>query len=60
MQQKVSILIIEDEKTICDFIAKTLNSNDYKTITAVSGKEGMAILTSALPDLCLLYTSRCV
>lgn len=54
MQQKVSILIIEDEKTICDFIAKTLNSNDYKTITAVSGKEGMAILTSALPDLVLL------
>ena len=54
MQQKVSILIIEDEKTICDFIAKTLNSNDYKTITAVSGKEDMAILTSALPDLVLL------
>ena len=54
MQQKVSILIIEDEKTICDFIAKTLNSNDSKTITAVSGKEGMAILTSALPDLVLL------
>lgn len=54
MQQKVSILIIEDKKTICDFIAKTLNSNDYKTITAVSGKEGMAILTSALPDLVLL------
>ena len=54
MQQKITVLIIEDEKSICDFMAKTLNTNDYKTITTGSGKEGMAILTSALPDLVLL------
>ena len=54
MAQKISILIIEDEKSICDFIAKTLTSNDYKAVTAGSGKEGLAILTSALPDLVLL------
>ena len=36
------------------FIAKTLNASDYKAVTAGSGKEGLAILTSALPDLVLL------
>ena len=54
MQQKITILVIEDEKSICDFIAKTLNANEYRTITAGSGKDGMAVLTSALPDLVLL------
>ena len=26
MSQKISVLIIEDEKSICDFVAKTLQS----------------------------------
>lgn len=54
MVQKLSVLVIEDEKSICDFIAKTLNASDYKAVIAGSGKEGLAILTSALPDLVLL------
>ena len=54
MVQKLSVLVIEDEKSICDFIAKTLNASDYKAVTAGSGKEGLAILTSALPGLVLL------
>lgn len=54
MVQKLSVLVIEDEKSICDFIAKTLNASDYKAVTAGSGKEGLAILTSALLDLVLL------
>lgn len=54
MVQKLSVLVIEDEKSICDFIAKTLNASDYEAVTAGSGKEGLAILTSALPDLVLL------
>ena len=54
MVQKLSVLVIEDEKSICDFIAKTLNASDYKAVTAGSGKEGLAILTSALSDLVLL------
>ena len=54
MVQKLSVLVIEDEKSICDFIAKTLNASDYKAVTAGSGKESLAILTSALPDLVLL------
>ena len=39
MVQKLSVLVIEDEKSICDFIAKTLNASDYKAVTAGSGKE---------------------
>ena len=54
MLQKLSILVIEDEKSICDFITKTLNSQNYKTTSAHTGKDGLAILTSALPDLVLL------
>ena len=39
MVQKLSVLV---------------NASDYKAVTAGSGKEGLAILTSALPDLVLL------
>ena len=54
MTQKITVLIIEDEKSICDFMAKTLGAHDYKTNTAHTGKEGLAIMTSSLPDLVLL------
>ena len=54
MYQKVSILIIEDEKSICDFISKTLHSHDYKVTTAHNGKDGLTMITSSLPDLVLL------
>ena len=54
MIQKLSVLVIEDEKSICDFIGKTLTSHDYKVTTASTGKEGLAILTSSLPDVVLL------
>ena len=54
MLQKLSILVIEDEKSICDFITKTLTAQNYKTTSAHTGKDGLAILTSALPDLVLL------
>ena len=54
MLQKLSILVIEDEKSICDFITQTLNAQNYKTTSAHTGKDGLAILTSALPDLVLL------
>ena len=54
MYQKVSVLIIEDEKSIRDFISKTLSSSEYKVATAANGKDGMALITSSLPDLVLL------
>jgi len=54
MYQKLSVLIIEDEKSICDFIQKILDSNDYKVTVAHTGNEGLASITSNLPDLILL------
>lgn len=54
MVQKLSVLIIEDEKNICDFVAKTLKSEGYKVISAHTGRDGLAIMTSSLPDLVLL------
>ncbi len=54
MYHKISILVIEDEKSICDFIFRTLELNDYKVMTANTGKDGLAIITSQLPDLVLL------
>jgi len=54
MSQKVSVLIIEDEKSICDFMAKTLQSHGYRVTVAYNGKDGLAQMTSMLPDVVLL------
>ncbi|MBR6472668.1 MAG: response regulator [Firmicutes bacterium] len=54
MYQKISVLVIEDEKSICDFISRTLELNNYKVITAYTGKEGLTAITSLMPDLILL------
>ncbi len=54
MYQRISVLVIEDEKSICDFISRTLEINDYKVMAASTGKEGLAAITSALPDMVLL------
>ena len=51
MYQKISVL---DEKSICDFIGKTLDSHEYKVTAANNGKDGLALITSSLPDLVLL------
>lgn len=54
MMQRVSVLIIEDEKSICDFISKILGTNNYKVTSAPTGKEGLEVLTSLMPDIILL------
>lgn len=54
MSLKSTIIIIEDEKSICNFIETTLISNHYKVITASTGQEGLSFVTSHFPDLVLL------
>ncbi|MBP3759277.1 MAG: response regulator, partial [Firmicutes bacterium] len=54
MNQRISILVIEDEKSICDFISRTLDVNGYKVTSAFTGKEGLQSITSAPPDVVLL------
>lgn len=52
--QEFTILLIEDEKNITDFIIKILRSNNYKVLTATTGKEGLSIISSQCPDIILL------
>ena len=54
MNEKRVILVIEDERTISNFICRALNANDYKSIPAFSGKEGLSLFFSHSPDLVLL------
>ena len=54
MQAKMTILIIEDEKNICDFMATTLKAQGYKTITTGLGREGLSLTASQCPELILL------
>ena len=54
MTEKQSILIIEDERAISNFISRALSANDYRTIPAYTGKEGLSLFFSHGPDLVLL------
>lgn len=54
MEMKPVILIIEDEESICNFISAVLTSNQYQVVKAASGKEGLSMYHSYLPDLILL------
>lgn len=54
MTHKLSIVLVEDEKNICDFISTSLSAQDYRISTAHTGKEALPIITSQCPDLILL------
>ncbi|MCI6535551.1 response regulator transcription factor [Dorea sp. YH-dor228] len=54
MTPNYSILIIEDEKNILEFMSKTLKANGYRVTTAATGKAGLAIINSQCPDIILL------
>lgn len=54
MINQISILLVEDEVVISNFISTILCSNDYNVIKAESGKDAISLLTSKGPDLILL------
>lgn len=54
MSTNATILIIEDEPNICNFIAAALTASDYKVITCQTGKEALALIPSHCPDVVLL------
>lgn len=54
MKDKVVILVIDDEKGICDFFQKILTKEGYKVLTALSGEEGLTIVKREKPDIVLL------
>ena len=54
MNPKFSVLIIEDETHILNFMRKILTSHDYKVLSANTGKAGLEIISSQ----CLLARIR--
>jgi len=54
MSEKRMVLVIEDEHAINNFICRALTANDYKPISASSGREGLSLFFSYSPDLVLL------
>lgn len=48
------ILIVDDEKAICDSVADVLSSFGFETITSIDGKEGYELATTQSPDLIIL------
>lgn len=54
MSTKLSILIIEDEENICNFIKTSLQLQNYKVTTASTAAEGLCLINSGTIDLVLL------
>lgn len=54
MNEKIRILLIEDDRSICSFITTTLYTNGYLVTTAASGTEGISLAASNRPDVILL------
>ena len=54
MEQKKTILIVEDEKNIVDIIRFNLQRTGYDTLEAYDGEAGLAVAREKKPDLILL------
>lgn len=54
MNNKFSVLVIEDEKNILDFTVKSLTAHNYKVTPATTGKEALSLIASICPDIILL------
>jgi len=54
MANRQTMLIIEDEKNIGNYIETILISNGYKALRAMNGMSGLSMCTSHHPDLILL------
>lgn len=54
MNNKLLILLIEDETAISNFISTILTTHEYNVIKAKNGKDAILMATSHCPDLVLL------
>lgn len=54
MNIRFTVLIIEDEKNISSFMCKCLKLNQYKTLQAFTGTEGISLINSQCPDIIIL------
>tara|TARA_Y100000813_G_scaffold82199_1_gene58225 strand:- start:897 stop:1790 length:894 start_codon:yes stop_codon:yes gene_type:complete len=49
-----SILIVEDDEITRDMLKKSLETNDFKVLSAINGKEGLSMVRKTKPALILL------
>ena len=54
MSTKISILVIEDEKSMCSYITTYLSKDKYIVTSALTGSEGLSLTASLCPDVILL------
>ena len=54
MNTKANIIIIEDEKNICNFIETVLSPQGYQVTSAHTGTDGLKLIESLKPDVVLL------
>ena len=54
MPVKSKVLVVEDEKSISNFIVAILNANNYDVVTARTGQEAYSLITSCCPDVVIL------
>lgn len=54
MANKITILIVEDERAISHFISTVLTGNGYRTIQTETGRETLSLISSHCPDVVLL------
>ena len=54
MPLKQKVLIVEDENSIRNFMSTVLTANDYDVISASSGAQAYAMITSHCPDVVIL------
>ena len=54
MKTQKTILVVEDEKSLCKAIVDILSRNNFLPIEAKNGKEGVELALSRHPDLILL------
>lgn len=51
---KFTVLLIEDEKSICDFTSRSLSTQGYRVSCASTGREALSLASSLCPDIFLL------
>ena len=54
MEQKKTVLIVEDEKNIVDILRFNLQREGYATLEAYDGEAGLALAREKKPDILLL------
>ena len=54
MAVRGKVLIVEDDRAICNFIRRVLEANGYEALVVFTGREALSMLTSHCPDVVIL------